>query len=84
MSKFPELKKNEFDKFLKIFSKPGALKFRNNKWVGLNRNGKPFTIHVKHDTTRKYPPMLIEAIVRDLEVTAEEFWEWYYKEKEKN
>lgn len=31
MSEFPELKRNEFEAFLLAFSKPGSLKFRNNK-----------------------------------------------------
>jgi len=59
------------------FSKPGSLKFRNNKWVGLNREGKPFTVHVKHGSTRKYPPPLVEAVAKDLKVSVKEFREWY-------
>lgn len=37
MSEFAELKRNEFEAFLLRFSKSGSLKFRNNKWIGLNR-----------------------------------------------
>lgn len=77
MSKFPELKRSEFEAFLLQFSKPGSLKFRNNKWVGLNREGKPFAVHVKHGSTRKYPPPLVEAVARDLKVSLQEFQEWY-------
>ena len=43
MSGFRELRRNEFEKFLKAFSKPGSLKYRSNKWVGLNKKGEPFT-----------------------------------------
>jgi len=76
MSKFPELKKGEFEKFLQAFSLPGTLKFHSNKWVGLNRNGKPFTIHVHHGATKKYPPTLVETVAKDLQVTLEEFKQW--------
>ncbi len=62
MSRFPELHRGQFQEFLQTFSRPGTLKFRNNKWVGLNRNGKPFVVHVKHGTTRKYPGSLVEAV----------------------
>jgi len=47
MKKFPELHRHEFEQFLEKFSFHGSLKFRNNKWIGLTRDGKPFTIHVK-------------------------------------
>ena len=77
MSRFPELKRNEFEAFLLHFSKPGSLKFRNNKWIGLNREGKPFVVHVKHGSTRKYPPPLVEAVAKDLKVPLQQFWEWY-------
>jgi len=77
MSSFPELKKIEFEKFLQAFSSPGTLKFRNNKWVGLNRNGKPFTVHIRHGTTKKYPPVLVETVAKDLEVTLKEFKQWW-------
>jgi hypothetical protein len=77
VSEFSELKRNEFEVFLLQFSKPGSLKFRNNKWVGLNREGKPFTVHVKHGSNRKYPPPLVEAVARDLKVSFQEFQEWY-------
>jgi hypothetical protein len=53
------------------------VKFRNNKWIGLNREGKPFTVHVKHGSTRKYPPPLVETVARDLKVSIHEFREWY-------
>jgi len=75
--KFRELRKIEFEAFLLEFSKPGSLKFRNNKWIGLNREGKPFTVHVKHGKTKKYPTELIEAIAKDLNVTLQEFLNWY-------
>lgn len=52
---------------------------RLNKWIGLTRGGKPFTVHVKHGTTRNYPSRLVEAVARDLRVTPEEFSEWYKK-----
>jgi hypothetical protein len=55
----------------------GSLKFRNNKWIGLTRGGKPFAVHVKHGTTRKYPSSLVEAVAKDLEITQEEFGEWH-------
>jgi len=63
--------------FLQAFSLPGSLKYRNNKWVGLNRDGRPFTVHVKHGLTRKFPPQLVEAVAKDLDVSAEEFTAWY-------
>ena len=63
--------------FLQAFSLPGTLKYRNNKWVGLNREGRPFTVHVKHGSTRKFPPQLVEAVAKDLGVSAEEFTAWY-------
>jgi hypothetical protein len=77
MKKFPELHRGEFEQFLETFCRPGSLKFRNNKWIGLTREGKPFTVHVKHGFTRKYPSRLVEAVAKDLAVTQEEFWEWY-------
>jgi hypothetical protein len=79
VKKFPELHRREFVQFLERFCMAGSLKFRNNKWIGLTRGGKPFTVHVKHGTTRNYPSRLVEAVARDLRVTPEEFWEWYEK-----
>jgi hypothetical protein len=79
MRKFPELRRREFEQFLERFCGAGSLKYRNNKWIGLTRRSKPFTVHVKHGTTRKYPSRLVEAVAKDLEVTQEEFWEWYKK-----
>ena len=77
MIEFRELRSGEFEKFLKAFSKAGTLKYRNNKWVGLNRQGEPFTVHVKHGRTRKYSRRLVEAIAKDLLVSREEFVKWY-------
>jgi len=77
MKKFPELHRHEFEQFLEKFSIRGSLKFRNNKWIGLTRDGKPFTVHVKHGTTRKYSSRLVEGVAKDLSVTPEEFDEWY-------
>ncbi len=51
MSDFKELRRSEFEKYLEAFSKPGTLKYRHNKWVGLNRKGEPFAVHVKHGST---------------------------------
>jgi len=79
VTKFPELHRREFERFLGKFSGAGSLEFRNNKWIGLTRGGKPFTVHVKHGTTRKYPSRLVQAVARDLDVTQEEFWLWYKK-----
>jgi len=77
VKKYPELHRREFEQFLQRFSMTDSLKFRNNKWIGLTREGKPFTVHIKHGTTRSYPPRLVEAVARDLRVTPEEFSEWY-------
>jgi len=77
MTKFPELHRREFEQFLETFSKAGSLKFRSNKWIGLTREGKPFTVHVKHGTTRQYSPRLVAAVAKDLSVTFEEFQVWY-------
>lgn len=77
MKKFPELHRHEFEQFLEKFSIRSSLKFRNNKWIGVTRDGKPFTVHVKHGTTRKYSSRLVEAVAKDLSVTPEEFEEWY-------
>ena len=77
MRKFPELNRHEFEQFLEKFSIHGSLKFRKNKWLGLTRNGKPFTVHVKHGTTKKYSSRLVEVVAKDLSVTREEFEEWY-------
>jgi len=77
VKKFPQLRRREFEQFLETFCKPGSLKFRNNKWIGLTRDGKPFTVHVKHGTTKKYPSQLVEAVAKDLKVAPEEFWNWY-------
>jgi hypothetical protein len=79
VKKFPELHRREFEQFLERFSMTDSLKFRNNKWIGLTREGKPFTVHVKHGTTRNYPSRLVEAVARDLRVTPEEFSEWHRK-----
>lgn len=77
MSEFAELRKNDFEAFLLNFSRPDSLKFRNNKWIGLNGEGKPFTVHVKHGNTRKYPPPLVEAVAKDLKVSLQEFQDWH-------
>jgi hypothetical protein len=53
MSRFPGLSRVEFEAFLKAFTQPGTLVFRNNKWLGLNRNGKSYTVHVRHGGSRK-------------------------------
>jgi hypothetical protein len=77
MSRFPELRHAQFERFLATFCRPGTLKFRNNKWLGLTRDGDPFVVHVKHGTTRKYPPPLVEAVAKDLDVSFQEFLKWY-------
>lgn len=77
MSRFPELNRNQLQRFLEAFSRPGTIKFRNNKWVGLTRDGRPFTVHEKHGTTRKFPPPAVERIAKDLNVSPEEFRKWY-------
>ncbi len=77
MRKFPELRKDQFDRFLEAFCRPGTLSFRNNKWIGLTRDGRPFVVHVKHGSTRKYPSLLVEVVAKDLGVTQDEFWTWY-------
>ena len=77
MSRFPELHQAEFQKFLEAFCRPGTLKFRNNKWLGLTRDGIPFVVHVKHGSTRKYPPPLVEGVAKDLDVSYQEFMKWY-------
>ena len=76
MRKLPELHLHEFEQFLGEFSLSGSLKFRNNKWIGLTRDGKPFTVHVKHGSTRKYSSRLVEAVAKDLSVAPEEFEKW--------
>ena len=77
MSRFPELRHGQFVRFLEAFCGPGTLKFRNNKWIGLTRQGRPFVVHVKHGSTKKYPPPLVEAVAKDLDVSHEEFLKWY-------
>ena len=76
MKKFPELRRAEFERFLEAFSRAGSLKYRNNKWIGLTRNGKPFTVHLQHGRTRKYSPRLVEAVAKDLDVSVEAFSDW--------
>lgn len=49
MKKYPELHRREFEQFLERFCMRETLKFRNNKWIGLTRGGKPFTMHVKQE-----------------------------------
>jgi len=77
MKKFRELHRHEFEQFLEKFTLSGSLKYRNNKWIGLTRDGKPFTVHVKHGSTRKYSSRLVEAVAKDLSVTPKEFEKWY-------
>jgi len=77
MKKFPELHRHEFEQFLEKFSLTGSLKFSNNKWIGLTRDGKPFTVQVKHGSTRKYLSRLVGAVAKDLSVSPEEFEKWY-------
>jgi len=77
MSRFKELRKNEFQKFLINFTRPNSLKYRKNKWIGLTRESKPFTVHVKHGSSRKFPPPLIEAVSKNLGVSLNEFNKWY-------
>ncbi len=79
MSKFPELRRDQFVRFLEVFCRPEALKFRNNKWIGLTRQGRPFVVHVKHGSTRKSPPLLVKAVAKDLGVSQEEFLKWYHE-----
>jgi hypothetical protein len=77
LSEFRELNRNEFIKFLEYFSVKGSLKYRNNKWVGLNKLKEPFTVHVQHGSTRKYPVNLVRAVAKDLYVSQEDFDNWY-------
>jgi len=77
LSRFKELRKNEFEKFLIHFSYPHSIKNRNNKLIGLNREGKPFTVHIKHGSSKKFPPPLVEAIAKNLKVSLNEFLDWY-------
>ena len=77
MRKLPELRRAQLERFLETFSRAGTLRFRNNKWIGLTREGKPFVVHVKHGSTRKYPSPLVRAVAKDLGVTVDEFWAWY-------
>lgn len=77
MSRFPQLRRSEFHQFLEHFSKPSSVKFRNNKWVGISRDGRPYTVHVHHGQTVKFPPTLVEVVARDLGVSFTEFWEWH-------
>ena len=77
MRKFPELRKAQFERFLEAFCRPGTLRIRNNKWIGISRDGRPFVVHVKHGSTRKYPSLLVEAVAKDLGVTQDVFWTWY-------
>lgn len=77
MSRFPELNRRQLERFLKTFSRPGTLKFRNNKWVGLNRSDRPFTVHEKHGTTRKFAGPVVGRIAKDLGVSREEFERWH-------
>ena len=79
MRRFPELRRRQFEQFLEEFSSPGSLKFRNNKWIGLTREGKPYTVHVKHGAAIKYPPLLVELVAKDLRVSPEESRQWYNK-----
>lgn|GEM_PF-1610220 len=79
MNDFRELNRNEFIKFLEYFSKTGTLKYRNNKWIGLNKLGEPFTVHVQHGSTRKYPVNLVRAVAKDLYVSQEDFDNWYHR-----
>jgi hypothetical protein len=77
LSGFRELNRNEFMKFLEYFCEIDTLKYRNNKWIGLNKLGEPFTVHVKHGSTRKYPINLVRAAAKDLCVSQEDFDSWY-------
>ena len=79
MSDYRELNRNEFTKFLEYFSKKDTLKYRNNKWIGLNKSGDPFSVHVKHGSTRKYPVNLVRAVAKDLMVSQDDFDQWYLK-----
>jgi hypothetical protein len=78
-SKFPELNRGEFEAFIAKFTIPGSVKFRNNKWIGLNLKGQPFTVHVKHGKTKKYSPELVETVAKDLAVSLKQFKEWHNK-----
>jgi hypothetical protein len=77
VSRFKELRRSEFEKFLIYFSHPNSIKNRNNKLIGLNREGKPFTVHIKHGSSKKFPPSLVEAVARSLGVSLDEFLDWY-------
>jgi hypothetical protein len=79
MSRFPGLSRAEFEAFLRAFTQPGTLVFRNNKWLGLNRNGKSYTVHVRHGGSRKYDASLVEVVAKDLGVSLQEFKDWYEK-----
>ena len=77
MSRFPELRKSEFEAFLKEFSR--SLRFENDKWVGISAKGKTFTVHNPHGDTRKFRPDLVENVAKDLGITYSEFKAWYDK-----
>lgn len=78
---FRELRKSEFQRFLEYFCLKGTLKYRNNKWIGLNKEGEPFTVHVKHGSTRKYSKRLVEVVAKDLGVSRTDFEIWYKDSK---
>ncbi len=79
MSRFPGLSRAELEAFLRAFTQPDTLVFRNNKCLGLNRNGKSYTVHVRHGASRKYDASLVEVVAKDLGVSLQEFKDWYEK-----
>lgn len=45
--------------------------------IGRNRNGNPFTIH--HHPGQKVYKAKVSKILKYLEVSQNEFWQWYHR-----
>ena len=72
--KLPELDRHESIAFLDRFA--GSYRRRGLLIAGLNRDGRPFTIHLEHRSEGMRRDQLAPAL-RYLSVAREEFFEWY-------
>jgi len=62
--------------FLATFAPRHTLK-ANGRVAGVNRNGNTFLIEVDHKGGMR--PDILQSALKYLEVSREEFWEWFRK-----
>ena len=73
--KLPTLSKRDAKALVAHFA-PGSRQ-EGHQFVGINRKGVSFTLHLEHDYT--LPPILLTKALRYLAISRDEFGKWYRK-----